>query len=49
MSEEALALVNNLGAALPDPRVTAVFGTILDDALKKKTWKTRRRDWHLEG
>ena len=39
MSEEALAFVNNLVAALQDPRVTAAFGTILDDALKKQLEK----------
>ena len=35
MSEEVLAFVNNLVAALQDPRVTAAFGTILDEALEK--------------
>ena len=33
MSEEALAFVNNLVAALQDPHVTAALGTILDDTL----------------
>ena len=39
MSEEAIAFVNNLVAALQDPRVTAAFGTIHDEAPKKQLEK----------